>query len=47
MSIGKTLLVIGILLTVAAVLLGRQWWVFATEAFLDLASVAWISACGS
>ena len=44
MNIGKTLVVIGIVLTVAAALLGHHWWIFAAEAFLRLAAVALISA---
>jgi hypothetical protein len=40
MSIGKTLLVVGIVLGVAAVLNGHRWWFFAVEAFLRLAAVA-------
>ncbi|MGC1482929.1 MAG: hypothetical protein WA789_03965 [Candidatus Acidiferrum sp.] len=44
MNIGKKLVVIGIMLTVAAVLPGHHWWIFAFEAFLRLAAVALMSA---
>jgi hypothetical protein len=44
MSIGKMLLVIGIVLTVAGVLLGYHCWFFAVEVFVRLAAVALISA---
>jgi hypothetical protein len=44
MSIGKTLLVIGIVLTVAAVWLGLYSWFFAVEAFIKLAAAALLLA---
>jgi hypothetical protein len=44
MSIGKALLIIGIVLKVAAILSGHHWWYFAVEAFLRLAAAALISA---
>ena len=44
MDIEKMLLVIGIVLTVARVLLGQHCWFFAAEAFVRLATVALISA---
>jgi hypothetical protein len=44
MSIGKMLLVFGIVLTVAWVLLARHCWFFAVEAFVRLAAVALISS---
>ena len=43
MDIEKMLLVIGIVLTVARVLLGHRCWFFAVEAFVRLAAVALIS----
>jgi hypothetical protein len=43
MSIGKALQVVGIVLSVAAVLNGHHWWFFAVEALLRLAAVALIS----
>jgi hypothetical protein len=44
MDIKKMLLVIGIVLTVARVLLGHHCWFLAVEAFVRLAAVALISA---
>ena len=44
MSVEKTLLIIGIVLRVTAVLLGHHWWFFAMEAFVRLAAIAAISA---
>ena len=44
MNMGKTLVIIEIVLTVAAALLGHHWWVFAVEAFLRLAALALIAA---
>jgi hypothetical protein len=44
MSIGKMLLVTGIVLTVARVLLARHCWFFGVEAFVRLAAVALISS---
>jgi hypothetical protein len=40
MSIGKALLVVGIVLRVAAILHGHHWWFYAVEAFLRLAAAA-------
>jgi hypothetical protein len=40
MSIGKTFLVIGIMLTVAGALLGHDCWFFALEAFVKIAPAA-------
>jgi hypothetical protein len=44
MSIGKTFLVIGILLTVAAAWLGHHCWFFAIEALVKLAAAALLLA---
>ena len=44
MSIGKTFLVIGIVLTVAAAWLGLHGWFFAVEAFIKLAAAALLLA---
>jgi hypothetical protein len=44
MDIEKILLVVGIVLTVARVLLGHHCWFLTAEAFVRLAAVALISA---
>jgi hypothetical protein len=44
MSIGRMLLVTGIVLTVARVLRGRHCWFFAVEALARLATVALLSS---
>ena len=44
MSIGKTFLVIGIMLTVAGVLLGHYCWFFAVEVFVKIAPAALLLA---
>jgi len=44
MSIGKTFLVIGIMLAVAEVLLGHFCWFFAAEVFVKIAPAALLMA---
>jgi hypothetical protein len=44
MSIGKTFLVIGIVLTVAAIWLGHHCWFFAVEAIIKLAAAVLLLA---
>jgi hypothetical protein len=44
MSIGKTFLVIGIVLTVAALWLGHHCWFFGVEEFVKLAAAALLLA---
>ena len=44
MSIGKTFLVIGIILTVAGVLSGYSCWFFAVETFVKIAPAALLMA---
>jgi hypothetical protein len=43
MSIGKTFLIIGIMLAVAAVLLGQPCWFFTMQALVKLAAAALLS----
>jgi hypothetical protein len=44
MSIGKTFLVIGIILTVAGVLVGHDCWFFVAEVFIKIAPAALLFA---
>lgn len=46
MSIGRTLIAIGVALTIAPALFGHYWWFFAVEAFVKLLAVALISDGG-